>query len=53
MSKLSPEQLKTLYFNFTRYRDQVCGGNADISVHKFYERYGLASHDSREAGDPQ
>ena len=45
MSKLSPEQLKAVYLNFTRYRDQVCNGNSDISVHKFYERYGLASHD--------
>ena len=47
MSKLSPEQLKMLYFNFTRYRDRVCGGKSDIGLLEFYERYGLASHDER------
>ncbi len=41
MDELTPDQLRTLYFNFVAYRDKRCNGRADMSVHEFYRRYGL------------
>lgn len=41
MSHLSSSELQILYFNFIEYRDGVCNGMADMSIAKFYARYGL------------
>lgn len=38
MPNLSREQLRKLYFDFTIYRDNQCGGRAGMSVTEFYEK---------------
>lgn len=44
MSKLTENELRTLYFNFIHYRDNHCGGMAKMSVSDFYVRNGLRRH---------
>jgi hypothetical protein len=41
MTKLTQGQLKTLYFNFTIWRDIKCNGMASMSVQEFYLKFGL------------
>lgn len=36
MEKLNAEELLELYFSFTTYRDNECGGHAKMSVQNFY-----------------
>ncbi|NIL19723.1 hypothetical protein [Pseudomonas sp. AN3A02] len=44
MEKLSQDELRTLHFNFTAWRDKCCNGRAQMSVQKFHAECGLDPH---------
>ena len=50
MKHLSQDQLKQLYFDYTRYRDNKCNGWADKSVEQFYNEN---SHYYKNSGSVQ
>lgn len=44
MRELTAGNLKTLYFNFTHYRDKHCNGHARMSIGDFYNKFGLGAY---------
>ena len=45
MRALTVENLKTLYLNFTNYRDNHCNGHARMSIGDFYNKFGLGAYE--------
>jgi len=44
MERLSELELRTLYWNFTAWRDKCCDGYAAMSVAAFFAVNGLVEH---------